>query len=149
MTEQTYADDFKVNATSELETLHDRTVDTLAGFDKIVAEAEESFLPLATRFQRLHATHAERISRMMADAGLDTSAPGSFMGSVNETVIAARSMLTDIDQNILAQVRSGEQNVLNAFDAAIRAVQNEDLVKSLTEMRDELADLVNRTRDQG
>lgn len=126
-----------------------RITDVKNGFDKVVDEAEQDFKPVAKEFRSLHAAHLESLRTALDAHGFDVDDDGSFMTKVNEKVVAARSSIDDLEENIMAQIRSGEQYVLNAFDDAQNKVENEDLRVRLGNMRDELRGLIDHTRDLG
>ncbi|ABG32026.1 DUF2383 domain-containing protein [Roseobacter denitrificans] len=142
---------FHVGSDAEraLQTLMTRVEDVRQGMERLVEEAKEDFEPVAEEFRELHEKHAAQLRSKLAEHGFDVEEGGSFMAKVHETVIAARSHFSHIDQNILASVRNGEQHVLNAFDDAINKVENDTLRDALKSMRSELRDCVERTRNLG
>lgn len=148
MTKSAIKDDVTQNP-DPVKSLLTRLADTRNGFEKIVEEAEEDFEPVARAFRDLHAKHTDRVRRFLNDAGLDTDDEGSLMSKVNEAVIATRSALGTIDEDIMARVRSGEQHVLNAFDRAISEARSSELADELKDMRAELRTLIDRFRDLG
>jgi hypothetical protein len=128
-----------------LATLHTRTVDALAGYEKMVEKAEPSFRPVAERFRTMHERHAGHIARMLAGYGVAADADGSFMGTVNKAVVTVRSWFDEIDEDVMDNVRSGEKSVLEAFDDAIAAPLAPSDVTGLRDLRDELALLLSDT----
>ena len=127
--------------------LYDRSVDSVKGYAKMVDKAEPSFRPIAERFHALHVRHTETLARLLADLGVGAAADGSVMGLVNQAVVTFRAFFDDIDEDVMDQVRSGEDWVLKAFDDAI--AEQPGLVLVLREMRDELTDLLAETRTLG
>lgn len=123
-----------------LHALHTRIVDTIEGFDKMVEKAEPSFRATADRFRTLHARHERQVARLLADSGRTADPDGSFMGTVNRVVVAARALFDAVDADVMQQVRSGEQHVLDAFDEAISHTADGHRVAHLRTMRRELAD---------
>ena len=127
--------------------LYDRSVDSVKGFTTMVEKAEPSFRDTAERFRALHARHADRLARLLSDLGVKAEAGGSVMGTVNQAVVTFRAFFDDIDEDVMDQVRSGEDWVLQAFDAAIaEQAGNGDTLRA---MRGELADLLAATHDLG
>ncbi len=120
-----------------LANLHTRTVDVLAGFEKMVEKAEPSFRPVAIRFRDIHARHAAVLAPMLAMLGRTPDTDGSFMSAVNRSVVTLRALVDEIDADVVGQIRSGEQNVLDAFDDAI-AASPEKGHPDLADMRAEL-----------
>ncbi len=135
--------------TDALIALQDRTLDTLKGFAKMVALADPAFHDIAERFRALHARHADTLARVLADLGIGAEADGTLMGTVNETVITFRAFFDTIDEDVMDQVRSGEDWVLKSFDAAIAAQDDAGLTARLREMRGELVGLLAETSDLG
>ncbi|MCE6949717.1 PA2169 family four-helix-bundle protein [Cereibacter sphaeroides] len=143
MTDQSHAQE---KATDALAALHDRTIDVLAGFETMVDKAEPDFRPLAERFRGLHQRHAGQIAALLAAAGREADADGTFMSTVNRAVVSMRSLVDDIDEDILKQVESGEQHVVDAFDEALAQPQSPEAKGRLAEMRQELVSLLGEAR---
>lgn len=136
-------------STRTLVALHDRTVDTIEGYRTMVEKAEPSFVSAAERFLELHERHAEALSRLLIAEGRGGEADGTLMGTVNRAVVTVRSFFDDIDEDVMDQVRSGEDWVLKAFDAAIAEHQATPIGEELATMRGELASLLDETRHLG
>ncbi len=127
--------------------LYDRSLDSVKGYAMMVENAEPSFRDTAERFRALHASHAEGLSRLLSDLGVEAKADGSVMGMVNHAVVAFRAFFDDIDEDVMDQVRSGEDWILKAFDAAI--AEQAEAAPALQAMRAELAALLADTRNLG
>jgi hypothetical protein len=125
--------------------LHRRTVDDIAGFAAMVDRAEPDFRAVAQRFHDLHRRHAAQLALMLRERGLEPDADGSFMATVNKVVVRVRSLLDDIDGDVMHQVRSGEEWTLDAFDRAIAALKDDPAEARLHEMRAELAEVLAKT----
>lgn len=129
--------------------LHTSSVDTLHGFQKMAEKAEPSFAPTAELFCALHGRHVARLDNMVREMGAVPDADGSFMGLVNKTVVTLRAAFDAIDSDVMDQVRSGEQNVINAFDHAIAASLPQGHLTALEQMKTELTSLLHETRHIG
>jgi hypothetical protein len=129
-----------------LATLHTRTVDALKGFVKMVEKAEPEFRPVVQRFHDLHVRHADDIGQFLLARGKQVDADGSFMGTINETVVGLRAFFDEIDEEVMNSVRSGEGHVLKAFDAVLKAPLEAHEQAEITKMRAELAGLLHETR---
>ncbi|MBZ4689651.1 MAG: hypothetical protein JG765_902 [Cereibacter sp.] len=129
-------------ATEALETLHTRSVDVLAGFETMVEKAEPAFRPIAERFRSLHQRQIAEIAAMLTAAGRQPDADGSFMSTVNRAVVSVRAFVDEIDADVLGQVQSGEQHVLDAYADALDRPQTPANAARLAEMRQELAVLL-------
>lgn len=132
-----------------LTALHHRTVDVLAGYDKMVEKAEPSFKPVVEAFQSLHATQAQQIARILLDLGQDIDADGTLMGTVNVAVVSLRALFDDIDAGIMDKIRDGEASVLLAFDDAVQESPDAATTTALTQMRADLVALLDRTQHLG
>ena len=132
-----------------LQSLHSRIVDTLAGFDKMVETAEPSFRPTAQAFQNLHARHEREVARLMTEAGRAADGDGSFMGTVNRVVVATRALFDTIDADVMQQIRSGEQHMLDAFDEAIGHTADSQRVAHLQTMRREVQEQIAQPHLRG
>jgi len=131
----------------ELADLYTLTIDTCAGFEKIREKSEPAFRSTADRFFDLHKRHAAKIAVLLAKNGGDPERGGGLMSSVNKLVVTMRSWFDKIDEDIMDQVRRGEEHVLSGFDAAIFAAPTPQDQTALEEMRDELNALLAQTAD--
>lgn len=129
--------------------IHDRTLDSVRGFAKMVETADPMFHDVAERFHSLHAHHAERLVKLLTQRGIGADAGGAAIGPVSETAAAFRTFFDDIDEDVMDQVRSGENWVLKSFDDAIKAQGEDSLAAALREMRDEVVSLLADTTDFG
>jgi hypothetical protein len=132
-----------------LAALYDRTVDSVKGYTTMVEKAEPSFQGTAERFRTLHARHATEIARMLADIGVAVDGDGTVMGTVNKAVVTFRAFFDDIDEDVMDQIRSGEDWVLKSFDEAIAEQAGGAHGAALREMKAELTDLLSETRHMG
>jgi uncharacterized protein (TIGR02284 family) len=129
--------------------LYDRTVDSVQGYAKMVEKAESSFRDTAERFRALHARHADDLARLLSDLGFEAAGDGTIMGTVNRVVVTFRSFFDDIDEDVMDQVRSGEDWVLKAFDEAIDEHEGTAVAAKLRELQAELTELLADTRNLG
>jgi uncharacterized protein (TIGR02284 family) len=132
-----------------LSKLHKLSVDTRRGFEKMVEKAEVEFRPTAELFSTLHGRHVARLDTMLRDMGGLPDEHGSFMGSVNVAVVSLRAVFDAIDMEVMDSVRSGEENVLAAFDRAIAASLPLGARETLTQMKAEVTELLDQTRKLG
>jgi hypothetical protein len=137
--------DVRTGGADALIQLHQRTVDVLAGYAMMVEKAEASFRDTAEAFRALHARHADRLARIIADQGHTPDADGTFMGTINKAVVSLRAMFDEIDDDVMDNVRDGEKIVLEAFDDAISATDDMALTRDLGDMRADTTALLDRT----
>jgi len=135
-------DDASMARTDALTDLHTRSVDTLAGYAKMVEKAEPGFRPVAEDFRALHARHADALARMLASEGVTPDDDGSLMGTINATVISVRSVFDDIDADLLTAIHNGEAHVLKAFDDVLAQLLEPADAHEVTAMRDALRALL-------
>jgi hypothetical protein len=109
-------------AIDALALLRTRTVDARAGFETMASRAEVAFRPITERLCDLHGAHASRLTEMLVDDGCTPDADGSFMGGVNRTVVATRALFDEINADVMDQGRSGEAHARQAFDEAVRCL---------------------------
>ncbi len=126
---------------------HIRTVDALAGFEKMVDEAEPEFHATAARFRNLHKAHAAVLATLLQQHGRAPDPDGSFMAGINRLVVATRAFFDEIDADVMDQVRSGEEHVLVAYRDAESAVPFPVVKSSVAALRIELEALLAETRD--
>jgi hypothetical protein len=107
------------------------------------------FRPVVERFVALHETQGAAVAAMLLARGAADDLDGTFMGTVNRTVVRVRALFTGIDADVLESIRSGEEHVLSAFDRAIGGVLPPDDAGKLSTMRDDLVMLLDDTRDLG
>lgn len=141
----TLTNDNAVQSADALAELHKRTVDALAGYETMVDKAEPEFRDVARRFRDLHSAHAHRMAAMLVAHGRSPDTDGSFMATVNRTVVAARAWFDEIDADVMAQVRSGEAHVIEAFDEASTRLEGTEQAAAIREMRGELDTLLRET----
>lgn len=121
------------------------TTDALTGFERMAELAEPEFVPTVRRYVDLHRRHAETLSRLLADMGMAPDADGSFMGTVNRTVVSARSLFDKIDADVLDQIRSGEDHIVSAYQDALETPLPPAARDRLTALLHELRQLVAET----
>lgn len=129
-------------AIDALGTLHNRSVDVLAGFETMVDKAEPEFRQIAERFYGLHQRHVTALAGLLAAAGQKADTDGTFMSTVNRTVVTLRSFFDEIDEDVMKQIESGERKVIEAFDDALAQDQTAEVHARLTGMRQELVHLL-------
>lgn len=138
-----------VDSLDALIALHTLSVDTRLGFQKMADTAEPEFPPIAERFNALHGRQIARLNIMVREMGSLPDKNGSLMGTINVAVVGIRAALAAIDKGVTDQVRSGEQNVLAAFDRAAQVSLPQGHRDTLTQMKAELTGLLDETRHIG
>ena len=135
------------DATDAPRSLQSHTADDLAGYVKMVEKAEPEFRPLPKQFRALHNRHNAALSAMLLRHGAEPDADGSFMGTLNKTVVSTSALFDEIDEDVMDSIREGENHFLTAFDDAMAATGTPPAdVTELRDMRDELTVLLQDTR---
>ena len=132
------------DAADAIASLHTRTVDALAGYDKMAEKAVAEFKGIVADFQTLHQRHAAALSSMLSSAGRDPSGSGSIMGTINHAVVAIRSVFDDIDSDVIENILSGEEYITAAFDDVLAEDLPPPLAQKIAGMSDELDALLDR-----
>ena len=129
-----------------IKALLDRSVDAREGFETVVEKAKPAFRPVAKDFLDLHRAHVDRITGLLSSMGGETEMPGTAMSSVNRAVVTLRSLLDEIDHDVLENIRSGEQHVVAAFDDVLSDPGIGAAQQDFREMKSELTKLLDVTR---
>lgn len=118
--------------------VHTRVLDTLNGFEKLIDKAEPDFVPVARAFHEMHTRHERDLADYLSKAGRSPQHDGSFFGTVNKAVIEMRSWFTEIDHNVMEQIKQGEKHVLEAYQSARNSAQtleaNSILIRHMEEI---------------
>jgi uncharacterized protein (TIGR02284 family) len=118
------------------------TLDALAGYDKMAEHAVPEFAPVVAAFRDLHHRHGAELTRLLAEAGRPVDSDGSMMGTVNRLVVGTRALVDDIDADVLKQIHSGEEHVLEAYGEALAADLPQDIRDRLDAQHRELTALL-------
>jgi hypothetical protein len=137
------------DALDSLAHAHVRTVDAMAGYETMVKNAEPSFRATAEAFLDLHRRHASDLAAMLRANGREPDSDGSFMGSINQLVVKARSVVDVIDDNVLPAIRDGEAHVLDALERVEQSLASAAVSERVRAMREELEQLLSRTAQSG
>ncbi len=127
----------------ELESLHTALLDAQHGYETAVKDATSP--ELKAIFQRMHDLHGRahaEAHKLLTAMGKTPDESGSFMSTVHETVIGARSALVGLDDGSLSSFASGEEHTLAKYDAAIGALAGAAGAEPLTKAREELAAMI-------
>jgi hypothetical protein len=123
-----------------------RTIDALAGYDKMLPEAEPEVAPILRKLRETHHTHSQHLSAMIVALGGTPDGNGSIMGRVNKTVVSARAFFDEIDDDALERVIEGEEYVTDAFDEAAGALPEGRHRNEIVQLRAELEELLKEAR---
>ncbi len=105
---------------TSLTSLYTALVDARNGYREAVKDAERA--NLRTLFQDMIALHEQALGELRPELQARGERPddqGSFMSTVNETVVSIRSAVTGLNQSALGAFASGEERILKNYDKAI------------------------------
>ncbi|WP_224816294.1 DUF2383 domain-containing protein [Hasllibacter sp. MH4015] len=123
-----------------------RTCDALAGYDKMVEEAEAEVLPILRKIHEIHRVHAGQLASLINGMGGTPDTDGSVMTTVNKTVISLRALFDEIDDDALERAIDGEEYVTDAFHDAMAEVPEGPDRQALADMLAELEAVLDEAR---
>ncbi|GAB5449438.1 DUF2383 domain-containing protein [Gymnodinialimonas sp.] len=123
-----------------------RTVDALAGYEKMVAEAEPEVLAILQKLQATHKEHAAQLAAIIVAAGGTPDTDGSLMSTVNTAVVSLRAMFDEIDDDALEHAIDGEKYVVEAFEDAMKELPEGENRQALADMLAQLEGVLAEAR---
>jgi uncharacterized protein (TIGR02284 family) len=134
--------------TTSLKSLHTALIDAEEGYDTAVRDADGP--EMRAVFEELRTLHQEAhadVHAMLVGNGEQPDETGSFMSMVHKTVVSVRAALTGLDRPSLTSFASGEERILNDYDAAIEESRGDaPVVDRLRRHRDALQEVVSRMK---
>ena len=130
-----------------LKALHTSLIDAIQGYEEGLKDAHgEGLAPLFAEMIAIHGKDADAISEQLKRLGADTDDRGSFMGTLDRTVMKISSLFTKLDEKFLPSLIDGEKQVLDHYDRAINAsspgnAEYPVLVKQREALRAKVADM--------
>ena len=125
-------------ANDELKTLHTAIIDARHGYEEAAMDAETP--ELSTLFQQmgeLHDKHHSDIHSALASVGERPDEDGSFMKIVHAGIISLRASVTGL-QSALSSFASGEERLIEIYDAALKSVPAPAITTMLDRQKTEL-----------
>jgi hypothetical protein len=127
--------------------LHVALVDAIRGYETMLEKAEPSFAPTVNALLGLHRAARTDLEHALRERGAECDSDGSFMGAVHTTVVTVRSLVDDIDQDLIPQIVSGEENNLEKYDQAIiETAGDRDLAALVHDHREKLVATITALR---
>ena len=103
-----------------IKTLHTSMIDTRRAYEKAAAETE---LPELKAFfgemVALRQKDHEQLHRVLTEMGEKPDEDGSFMSTVHQAVIGARSAITGVGKGSLSAFAKGEENIVKEYEDAL------------------------------
>jgi uncharacterized protein (TIGR02284 family) len=123
-----------------------RTLDALAGYDKMLPEAEPEVAPILRKLRETHHSHAGQLGALVTALGGTPDMNGSLMGTVTKAVVSLRAMFDEIDDDALERAVEGERHVTVAFADAMAEIPEGPRREDLARMKAELDALLAEAR---
>lgn len=124
----------------EIKKLHTRLIDSHDGLKSAFEEADSH--PKASEFRTLadqRGSFAERIRGQASSEGMELDEDGSMLAAMHRALISLRDALSTGDEAVVSEVVRGEEALLELYDAAIAATQDQPAWSFLSGQRAEIA----------
>lgn len=122
----------------KLKALHTLLIDSRNGYDEAFVDAEGKGLSMLFRdMMAFHQHSAEALGAYLKSYGEIVDDQGSFMTTVNRTVITIRSLFGGLDGSIIPGLIDGERRIAAHYDDVIAACPDDAAeLRVLREQRD-------------
>ena len=128
-----------------LQTVVDHLVDVSEGYDTLLKRADAPVRDHVRAVADLHAIHLVELRSALRDAGTKPDMSGTIMGTVHKTVVTLRDTFGELDEDVLAAVERGEDQVVSAYDSAIDTVSSQHGLRGvLIKQRNALSDQIEQ-----
>jgi uncharacterized protein (TIGR02284 family) len=128
--------------TEELKSLHTASIDALNGYEEARKDAEgKGMSPLFQEMITMHTKNAGDLAAELHARGEQADSEGSFMSTVNRTIMDVRSLFGGLGESVLPGLIDGEKRNLHHYDRVMQAPDVTGKVNAILE--------VNRARIEG
>ena len=103
-----------------LHDVHTANNDVLAGYREMAARAEPEIKGVVDRLMDLHQRHASELAAELMRMRESTKDDTSLQGTLNKAVVMVRDWVTDLDRDVLPNVRTGEEALRDEYFKAQR-----------------------------
>ena len=132
-----------------LKSLHTLLIDSRNGYEEALKDAKgRGLTPLFTEMIALRQKDSAEIATLLTSLGEVAQSDGSFMSTVNRTIISIRSMFGELDERILPGLIDGEKRIVSYYDDALKAGGDTSSLAALVSQRQNLAQIVGRMEAQ-
>ncbi len=115
-----------------LRSLHTAAIDARSGYEEARHDAEgRGMTPLFQEMIAIHTKNANDLEPELERAGEPSRDEGSFMSSVNRTIMSIRSLFGGLDESVLPGLIDGERRNISHYD---HVLQKDDLSPSAREL---------------
>ena len=106
-----------------LHDVHTANNDVLKGYREMSKRAEPEITGVIGRLTALHQRHANELAAELMRMRETTKDDTSLQGTLNKAVVIVRDRVSDLDRDVLPNVRSGEESLRDEYYKALRDVE--------------------------
>ena len=106
-----------------LHDVHTANNDVLKGYREMSARAEPEIKGVIGRLTELHQRHAGELAAELTKMRASTTGDTSLQGTLNKAVVIVRDWVSDLDRDVLPNVRSGEESLRDEYLKSLRDVE--------------------------
>ncbi len=106
-----------------LHDVHTANNDVLKGYLELSARAEPEIKGVIGRLTDLHQRHASELAAELVRMRETTQDDTSLQGTLNKAVVIMRDWVSDLDRDVLPNVRAGEESLRDGYYKALRDVE--------------------------
>jgi uncharacterized protein (TIGR02284 family) len=123
-------------AADSLKKLHTDLVDSRNGYREAVKDAEPPLKALFSEMLALKEKDHAELHGALGRLGEKPNEDGSFMSTLHKTVISVRAAVTGLGTNALSAFVSGEEQIVDAYDAALKdCASDQAIVATLAQQK--------------
>jgi|SRR5579859_665893 len=132
----------------DLKALHTAAIDARGGYEEARDDAEgRSTRPLFQEMIALHTRNADDLAHVLQRSGAPVGEDGSFMTTVNRTVMSLRSLLGGLGDGVVRALIDAETRNLSRYDDVLKSAEAPpDVREVLTKNRERLEAAIARMR---
>jgi len=106
----------------QLRSLHTAAIDARNGYEEARDDAEHSVArPLFQEMIAVHTKNADDLSHVLQRSGAPVGDAGSFMTTVNRTVMNLRALLGGLGGNVVPALIDAEKHNLSRYDGVLKS----------------------------
>src|SRR5579859_4080499 len=132
----------------DLKSLHAAAIDARSGYEEARDDAEgRDTRPLFQAMIAVHTKNADDLAHVLQRSGAPVGEDGSFMTTVNRTVMSLRSLLGGLGENVVPALIHAEQHNLSRYDDVLTSADApSDVREILLKNRQRLEEAIARMR---
>ena len=105
-----------------LRSLHTAAIDARSGYEEARDDAEHrATRPLFQEMIAVHTKNADDLSHVLQRSGAPVGEGGSFMTTVNRTVMSLRSLLGGLGESVVPALIEAEKHNLSRYDDVLKS----------------------------